>query len=93
MCSAKLEAALSEQPRRKLSGSDQPLLVVTACSKPPQGRARCTLELLAGELVRLTEHDTVSRGTVRQRLAENDLKPWRKNMWCIPQIDGEYVAY
>jgi hypothetical protein len=25
-------------------------------------------------------------------LAENDLKPWRKDMWCIPQVDGEYVA-
>jgi hypothetical protein len=29
---------------------------------------------------------------VRLRLAENDLKPWRKDMWCIPQVDGEYVA-
>ena len=25
-------------------------------------------------------------------MAENDLKPWRKDMWCIPQVDGEYVA-
>ncbi len=25
-------------------------------------------------------------------MAENDLKPWRKEMWCIPQGDGEYVA-
>jgi len=25
-------------------------------------------------------------------LAENDLKPWRRDMWCIPQVDGEYVA-
>jgi hypothetical protein len=25
-------------------------------------------------------------------LAENGLKPWRKDMWCIPQVDGEYVA-
>jgi len=29
---------------------------------------------------------------VRRRLAENDLKPWRKDMWCVPQVDGEYVA-
>ena len=29
---------------------------------------------------------------MRRRLAENDLKPWRKDMWCIPQVDGEYVA-
>ena len=56
------------------------------------GRARWTLELLAGELVRLTAHERVSRETVRRRLAENDLKPWRKDMWCIPQVDAEYVA-
>jgi transposase len=91
-----LEAALSEEPRpgadRKLSGKEEALLVATACSDPPKGRARWTLELLAGELVRLTEHDDISRETVRRRLAENELKPWRKDMWCIPQVDGEFVA-
>jgi transposase len=88
-----LKAALNEEPRpgarRKLSGKEEALLVVTACSKPPQGRARWTLELLAGELVQLTDHESVSREAVRRRLAENDLKPWRKDMWCIPH---EYVA-
>jgi transposase len=91
-----LEAALSEEPRpgadRKLSGKEEALLVATACSNPPEGRARWTLELLADELVRLTEHDNISRETVRRRLAENELKPWRKDMWCIPTVDGEYVA-
>jgi transposase len=91
-----LEAALSEESRpganRKLSGKETALLVATACSNPPAGRARWTLELLAGQLVRLTEHASISRETVRRRLAENELKPWRKDMWCVPQIDAEYVA-
>ena len=91
-----LAAALSEEPRpgaaRKLSGKEEALLVATACSSPPAGRARWTLELLAGELVKLTAHDSLSRETVRRRLAENDLKPWRKDMWCIPQVDAEFVA-
>ena len=91
-----LEGALNEEPRpggrRKLSGKDEALLVATACSKPPAGRARWTLDLLAGELVKLTAHDSLSRETVRRRLAENDLKPWRKDMWCIPRVDAEYVA-
>jgi len=91
-----VEAALSEEPRpgteRKLSGKQQALLVATACSKPPAGRRRWTLELLAGEMVRLTDHADLSRETVRRCLAENDLKPWRRNMWCIPQVDGTYVA-
>ena len=91
-----LEAALSEEPRpgaeRKLSGREEALLVATACSRPPQGRARWTLELLAGAMIKLTAHTGLSRETVRRRLAENDLKPWRKDMWCIPRVDGTYVA-
>jgi len=51
-----------------------------------------TLDLLAGAMVRLTEHEDLSRETVRRRLAEDDLKPWRRSMWCIPAVDGRYVA-
>jgi transposase len=88
--------ALNEQPRvgaaRKLSGNEEALLVATACAAAPVGRARWTLELLAGEMVRLTAHTGLSRETVRRRLLENQLKPWRKEMWCIPKVDAEYVA-
>src|SRR5262249_19383279 len=91
-----LERALSEDSRpgaeRKLTGKEEALLVATACSSPPEGRARWTLNLLADALVKLTEHGSVSRETVRRRLAENKLQPWRKKMWCIPQVDAEYVA-
>jgi transposase len=91
-----LEAALSEAPRpgvaRKLSGKEEALLVATACTNPPAGRARWTLDLLAGAMVKLTEHASLSRETVRRRLAENQLKPWRKDMWCIPQVDAAFVA-
>jgi len=91
-----LEAALSEEERpgaaRKLSGKEEALLVATACTKPPAGCARWTLQLLADEVVKLTEHESLSRETVRRRLAENHLKPWRKDMWCVPKVDAEYVA-
>src|SRR5271169_1130963 len=91
-----LERALSEDPRpgaeRKLTGKEEALLVATACANPPEGRARWTLELLANAMVKLTRHESLSGETVRRRLAENGLKPWRKDMWCIPQVDGEYVA-
>ena len=91
-----LERALSEEPRpgaeRKLTGKEEALLVATACAKPPAGRKRWTLTLLADTMVKLTDHDSLSGETVRRRLAENDLKPWRRDMWCIPHVDGEYVA-
>jgi transposase len=91
-----LGRALSEEQRpgaeRKLTGKEEALLVATACARPPEGRARWTLKLLADAMVKLTEHKSLSHETVRRRLAENDLKPWRKDMWCIPQVNGEYVA-
>ena len=91
-----LDLALSEEPRpgaeRKLTGKEEALLVATACSNPPAGRARWTLDLLTDALVKLTAHESLSRETVRRRLAENKLKPWRKDMWCIPQVDADYVA-
>ena len=91
-----LELALVEAPRpgaqRKLSGKEEALLIATACSAPPAGRARWTLELLADVMVALTEHEGLSRETVRRRLAENALKPWRRDMWCVPKVDAAYVA-
>ena len=91
-----LEAALSEDPRpgaeRKLATKEEALLIATACSTPPAGRARWTLSLLADAMVRLTKHSSLSSETIRRRLAENELKPWQKKMWCIPKVDAEFVA-
>lgn len=91
-----LEAALSEVPRpgadRKLAQKEEALLIATACSAPPAGRARWTLELLADEMVRLTKHRSISSETIRRRLAENQLKPWLKKMWCINAVNPEFVA-
>jgi transposase len=90
------EDALSEEPRRgkerKLSSNEEALLVATACTTPPVGRARWTMDLLADAMVRLTKHESLSSETVRRRLAENKLKPWQKKMWCIPKVDAEFVA-
>lgn len=63
-----LDLALIEEARpgaaRKLSGKETALLVATVCSSPPEGRKRWTLELLAGAMVGLTEHEGLSRETV-----------------------------
>lgn len=91
-----LDVALSEDPRpgaeRKLAPKEEALLVAVACSEPPAGRARWTLSLLADEMIRLTQHESLSSETIRRRLAEKELKPWLKKMWCIPKVDAEYVA-
>jgi transposase len=91
-----LEQALREDPRpgaeRKLAAAEEALLVATACSTPPAGRSRWTLSLLADAMVQLTHHRSLSSETIRRRLAEKELKPWQKKMWCIPKVDAEFVA-
>ncbi|MGF6178426.1 hypothetical protein ABIE33_006746 [Ensifer sp. 4252] len=54
------------------------LLPQSALGRCSMGSAEDRLELLADAFVKLTDHDQLSRETVRRRLAENDLKPWRK---------------
>lgn len=91
-----LEYALAEKARvgaeRKLKGKDEAMLIAVACSDPPDGRSRWTLSLLAERLVALTDLESISTETVRRHLAENELKPWQKRMWCIPKVDAEFVA-
>lgn len=91
-----VDHALSEAPRpgaeRKLKPHHEAMLTALACTTPPKGRARWTLQLLAGRLVRLTDLKKISKETVRRRLADNQLKPWLRKMWCIPKVDAEYVA-
>lgn len=77
---------------RKLNALQEATLVALACSKAPDGRAKWTMQLLADELVVLTDVDDLSDETVRRRLAEKKLKPWQRKMWCIPAVDAEFVA-
>ena len=68
-----LEWALSNRPstaasRRKLSGKQEAFLIATACSEPPQGRAKWTMQLLANQLVTLGHVDFISDETVRRTL-------------------------
>jgi transposase len=66
----------SPQPRlRKLDGAQEARLVTLACSAPPEGRARWTLQLLADQLVALEVVDTISDETVRRTLKKTPSSP------------------
>lgn len=57
-----------EQPRRKLDGAAEAHLVAVACSPPPGGRARWTLQLLSDKMVELQIVESISRECVRRTL-------------------------
>ena len=77
-----LESALNERPRpgqrQKLDGKQEAHLVAVACSSPPQGHTRWTLQLLADQVVKLEFTDSICRETVRQVLKKTNLSRGRR---------------
>ncbi len=67
-----LGRALEEAPRpggeRKLDGRQEAHLVALACSDPPEGRQRWTMQLLADRLVEAGGVEGISDETVRRTL-------------------------
>ena len=67
-----MEAALNEKPRSgkppKLTGRDEAMLTLIACSEPPEGRVRWSIRLLTDKVIELDIVDSISRETVRQYL-------------------------
>ena len=67
-----LEHALKESPRpggrRKLDGRQEAYLVALACSDPPEGKKRWSMQMLADKLVELEVVEGISDETIRRTL-------------------------
>lgn len=83
-----LEAALSERPRlgkpRLLSGRQEAYLVALACSQPPEGRAKWSMQLLADQLVELGVVGRISDETVRRALKKGTSSPGSEGSGAFP---------
>lgn len=77
-----LERALFDRPRpgQPRHFTDQQIQRITAlaCSKPPQGCARWTLDLLKEEIIKQQIAPSISRQTIARFLHNHDLRPWRE---------------
>ena len=66
-------------------------MIALACRKPPTGRKRWTLELLAKQLVTAGIVKHIVSETVRLTLKKNGLKPWQIiKSECIPTITAQF---
>lgn len=74
---AGLDNALYDQPRPgqrpKITGEIEAQLTMLACSVPPAGKARWTLQMLADKLVELKLVDSISDVAVMHRLKKMNL--------------------
>ena len=77
-----LDRALYDQPRPgahpRLDDSQKQRIVAMVCGKPPEGRARWTVRLIAEQAVKRKLVPRAGRETIRVLLQSHDLKPWRE---------------
>lgn len=94
-----LEDALKRRPqperpeKRKINGHLEAHLIALCCGKPPEGRERWTVRLLADRFLQLGDVDHVSDKTVWVTLKSNELTPWLKEQWCIPPKANDEFVY
>lgn len=59
-------------PAPKLDAKQEAWLIGTACSRPPEGQKRWTMQLLADQLVQLQQVEAISDETVRRTLKKTN---------------------
>lgn len=85
------EAVLARKPSpnrqyRKLDGAQEAELVKLACSKPPAGRARWTLQMLADRLVERKVVASIGREAVRTTLQKTtSSRGYASSGFCLPK--------
>jgi transposase len=81
-CTETLDKAVYDAPRSGAPATftprQQQQVVALACTDPPEGRSRWTLELLCEHAAKRGFVTSVSKSEVALWLKEHDMKPWRK---------------
>lgn len=83
-----VERAAYDAPRcgrpPQFTERQQQQVIALACTDPPAGRVRWTLELLCEHAVKEGFVESLSVTEVSLWLQEHDLKPWRKKLGAFP---------
>lgn len=90
-----LDEVLYDRPRtgqpRKFTRRQEEKITAIACTSPPIGQSRWTLDLIKETSEKENIVKKISRESLRILLASREIKPWRHKMWCIPKVDEEFI--
>jgi transposase len=90
-----IDAAIFDRQRqgqpRKFTKRQEEKITAIACSSPPEGQARWTLELIKERTEKEKIVDSISKESVRILLGSREIKPWKHKMWCVPKVDAEFI--
>ena len=85
-----IDRALYDAPRPgqppKLDQKGEAHLVAIACSDPPKGRDRWTLELLQKQMIQDKKVSNISTVALWRRLTKRGIKPWREKNVVYSQV-------
>lgn len=94
-CEGGMESAIKDDPRPgRIPSFDDRIkseIVAIVCSNPPEGFDRWTLELLRDAVIANGITPSICKESIRLILQEHDLKPWQHKMWCVGEIDEDYI--
>ena len=92
---AGLQKALQDDPRPgrppKFDDRIKSQIVACVCADAPEGFDRWTLDLLQENFEKNSIVKSISKESIRLILQEHDIKPWQEKMWCIAEMDEEYI--
>ena len=95
-CTEGLDRALHDAPRCGAPPTFTPRqkqqVIALACTDPPEGRTRWTLELLCERAVKQGFVTSVSKSEVALWLKEHDMKPWRKKLGAFPNSPRNFAS-
>jgi transposase len=84
-----IDAALNDRPRPGaapiLDGKAEAIVIATACSPVPEGRAKWTARMLANRLVELRVVEGVSEDTILRVLKKVTSSPGRRSRGACPR--------
>ena len=84
-----MESALGRKKRenypRKVTGDVEARICVIACSDPPEGRSRWTMQMIADELIRLEVVDYITDSTVCEVMKKTRLSRGKSNSGAYPK--------
>ncbi|MFR5149902.1 MAG: helix-turn-helix domain-containing protein [Ruminococcus sp.] len=70
---------------RKVTGDVEARICAIACSTPPEGASRWTMQAIAEELIRLEVVDYITDSTVCN-VMKNEIKPWLVKNGASPRL-------
>ena len=95
-CTEGVDRALYDAPRSgappTFTPRQQQQVVALACTDPPEGRARWTLELLCEHAVKRGFVTSLSKSEAALWLKEHDRKPWRKQLGAFPNSPQNFAS-